>query len=236
MNRIARVARLQLARPQDFLQIVGLILGISVAVCVIVALAIQRGGADPQSADYVDGFRSNQAVAWSVAGYLVTVGAQSVATRFPLGMALGATRRHFTLGTLVYHVLVAAAFTLLAGLGLALERATRHWFVGAYLFDSHVLGGGDLRALAVRAFLGCLVALSLGAGFGGIWIRFRNKGVTVSIAGLVLVLALALLWAVPRFERIAAAYEPWWLAAGAGAGIALAAATEFATLARATVR
>lgn len=236
MNRIARVVRLQLARPQDFLQIVALIMGISVTACVIIALAIQRAGGDPASAGYIDGFRSNQAVAWSVVGYLVTVGAQSVATRFPLGLTLGATRRHFALGTLAYHVLVAATFATLAALGLALERATRHWFVGAYLFDSYVLGGGDLRLLLARAFLGCLVALSVGAGFGAIWVRFGARGVTVTLAGLVLALALALLAAVPRFAQIAASFRPWWLAAGAGVAIVVLMVAEYGALARAAVR
>jgi len=83
MNRIAKVTRLQMNKPDVTFAVPLYILGIVMVISVIIVLAIQRAGSDPGSADYVVGARMNMGMVWSLPGFLIYLGVQAVSTTFP---------------------------------------------------------------------------------------------------------------------------------------------------------
>ena len=123
MNRIVKVARLQ-ANKLDVTFLVPLyILAAVMVISALIVFAIQRGGGDPSSADYVEGARMNMGMVWSLPGFLVYLGVQAVSTTFPFALALGTTRRAFVAGTALANLVQSAyiALVMLALLGIALE-------------------------------------------------------------------------------------------------------------------
>lgn len=54
----------------------------------------------PGTAGWVQGSRSNAAIAWALVGFMIPFGVTSVAAAVPFALALGATRRSFVTGTL----------------------------------------------------------------------------------------------------------------------------------------
>jgi hypothetical protein len=208
-------------------------LGILVAVVVVMAvvtLAVVRAGGRAADLDY------NGSVIWSLFGFVVALGVQSVAVGFPLALALGSTRRTFTLGTLATAGLQAALLTAAALLLLGLELATGGWFVGARVLSDATLGGGNPFVLAAVMFLSALVALAAGGAFGAAWVRFGARGPLLLGLALTGVLALALLVLGPDLAPLARAFEPWWLAVAAAVAIVLATTGEYLLLRRASVR
>ncbi|MCD7101056.1 hypothetical protein [Pseudoclavibacter sp. 13-3] len=237
LQRIARVTRLQLNVPSSSLLTPGIILALVFAVSVIVSLTIQRAtGGAPSDPEFIAGLRNNSGAAWSLPGFLIYLGVASVSTTFPFTLALGSTRRSFTLGTLAFHLLMAVYVALLGGALLLLELATNHWFIGVYVFDTLLFGSGSLWQLLVTVFLGTLASLSIGGAFGAIWVRFGNKGPTIVAIALALVVALALLLSVPAWAWIGAHFALWWLAALAGVIIVIACLAQYLALRRASVR
>ena len=101
MNRIVKTARLQMNKPESTFLVPLYILGLVLVVSAVIVLAIQRGGGDPGTAEYVQGARMNMGAVWSLPGFIVYLGVQAVATTFPYAMALGATRRAFVFGTMI---------------------------------------------------------------------------------------------------------------------------------------
>jgi hypothetical protein len=180
-------------------------------VTTIIALALQRVGGSPDTADLIDGARQNPALAWAFSGFIVALGVQSVSTAFPFALALGATRRTFTLGTLLTNAVLAAYLTAIFLVLLALELLTGHWFANVHLVDVYVLGAGDVRLLVPITFLGALALLSLGSVFGASHVRFAAYGPAALGIGLGLVLALSLLLFAPALPAFFAAFQLWWL-------------------------
>jgi len=202
MNRIVKVARLHMNKPEVMFLVPIFIILVVMVISAIIVLAIQRAGSDPGSTDYVEGARMNMAMAWALPGFLVYLGVQAVSTTFPFAMALGATRRSFVVGTalanLVQSVYVALAMVALLGL----EILTNHWFFGMYVLDVYILGAGDPWQLMLTAALGTFVLLSIGGAFGAVWVRFGSKGPTLLGLAVGLVLAVSVLLLVPHFGAI----------------------------------
>ncbi len=212
-----------------------ILLGV-LAFSAIISLIFWRAGSEIGSEGWIEGSRNNQGMLWAFIGFMVYMGVQSVATTFPLGLALGSTRRSFTLGTLLSHVLLAAYVAALTWTLFTLEILTDHWFVGFYLTDVYILGDGHAGRLIAIQFLAVLTSLSIGAAFGAVWVRFGNRGTMITGLGLALVLALAVLLLVPYAAEIAAAFRLWWLALGAITVILASAIVEYGCLRRASVR
>lgn len=213
-------------------------------ITLIISLALQRSAAvsftvdlgDGASPEATDGARHNPGIVWALSGFAVAIGVQHVASAFPLSLALGTTRRTFTLGALLTNAPVAAYFTALFLVLLGLELATHHWFVDLHLVDVYVLGAGDVRLLVPIVFLGALALLSIGSAFGASHVRFGARGPAAVGIASALLLATAILSAAPSLVEIAAAFELWWLAVSAVATIVLASAGTLAFLRRASVR
>jgi hypothetical protein len=237
VNRTAAVVRLQLVRRTTWFLVPLAIMLVAGVATVIIQLAIQRAtGVSPTSPGYAESARNNPALAWSVSGYLVATGVASVSSVFPLASSLGTTRRGFAAGTLLTHALVSAYLAVVAALMLGLEVLTGHWFVGIFVFDTAVLGAGDVAVLLLVVFLGSLTAFTAGAAFGGVWLRFGPRGPLAVAVLAVLLLASLLLVLAPSLVDIAAAFQVWWLAVAVVALVLVAAGGTTLSLRRASVR
>lgn len=220
MKNVITVARLHMnKRDITFLVPLGII-ALVMVISVIIVLAIQRGGGDMNSADYIDGARMNMGIIWSLPGFLVYLGVQAISTTFPLALALGMTRRSFVAGAAVANLVQSLYIALVMLALLGLELATDHWFFGLYVLDIYLLGAGNPLQLFLTVLIGTFTMLSIGGVFGAIWVRFGAKGPTFLGLGLGLVLAITVLILVPYASDIFAAITPVRLALF-GIGISL---------------
>lgn len=205
-------------------------------VSVLISLVMQRAGADPASPDFVEGARWNQGMIWSLPGFLVYYGVQAIATTYPFGLALGATRRAHVFGTAIANLILSAYVAALMLLLLGIELLTNHWFMNVYALDVYVLGAGDPLVLFMTGFMLTFVATSIGGVFGAMWVRYGSKGPTFLALGLGLVLVVLLLIFVPQAaEIIAAITRPLLVAVGFGI-VALALLGTWWVMRRAAVR
>jgi hypothetical protein len=202
----------------------------------IIALALQRFADSPETAEAVDGARQNPAIAWALSGFIVSLGVQAVATAFPFALALGATRRTFTLGTLLTNGVIALYVTGIFLALLGLELLTGHWFAGIRLLDVYILGAGDARLLVPITFLGALSLLSIGSLFGASYVRYAAYGPAGLGVGVGLVLAVSVLLFAPALPGFFAAFQLWWLAVFAIAVVIASSAGTLALLRSASVR
>ena len=173
---------------------------------------------------------------FSLAGFLVSMGVASAATTFTFALALGATRRAFTLGTLAWNILQAAYLTVVFAVLTILELATGHWFVGFYIFDINILGAGDLTKLVPIVFLSVLALLSVGGAFGASWVRFGARGPQVIAAAAAVVIIVGLIIAIPSASAIIANFALWWLAVAGVVLVVIAMVGIWLPLRTATVR
>lgn len=236
MNRVLRVTRLHLNKPQAMFGVPAQIVVVVLLVTMLIAFILQRAGLDPASEGYVDGARWNQGMIWSLPGFLIYYGVQAVATTYPFALALGATRRAYVFGTAIANVILSLYVAALMVLLLGIELATNHWFFDVYALDVYLLGSGNPILLATTAFLIVLVATSVGGFFGAVWVRYGSKGPSIVALALAVVLALLVLVFVPQAAEIIAAVTPSMLAA-VGLGVALlAVAGTWVVMRRAAVR
>jgi len=236
MSSVLSTVKLHLNKRQiTFLVPLYIIAAVAVT-SVIVSLIFWRFGSVPGSDAWIEGGRSNPAFLYSFPGFLVYLGVQSIATTFPFALTLGATRRAFVAGTLVWAVLVSAYITAALAILTTLELATGHWFSGFHVFDTYVLGAGDLTQLIPTVFLGVLVCLVIGGAFAAAWVRWGAIGPQAVAAAVVLILGAALLILIPAAPGIFAAFELWWLAVAAALVIAICAVAAWLFLRPATVR
>ncbi len=204
MERIIKVTRLHLNKPEIMFAVPLYIVGLVLVITMVIAFILQRAGMDPADPSYADGARGNMGMIWSLPGFLIYLGVQAVATTFPFALALGTTRRNYVAGTAIANLIQSAYITLVMAVLLGIELATGHWFFGAYALDNYGLGSGDVWVLIPTVFLGVFVSLSIGGVFGAVWVRFGSKGPTILALALALVLVTLLLILVPQFGEIIA--------------------------------
>jgi hypothetical protein len=226
----ADVVALQYANPTRMVLIpVGILVAVVLVMTGITVAVVRAGG----SGDDLD---ANGSVIWSLVGFLVAVGVQAVSVAFPLALALGSTRRTFTLGLLATSALQAVLLTVASLALLGLELATGGWFVGARVLSDSTLGGGSPVALVPVMFLSALTALVVGGIFGASWVRFGARGPAGLGLGIAVVAVGSLLLVAPDLEALGASFDAWWLAAAAAVVVALSTTGEYLLLRRASVR
>ena len=237
MNRILKVTRLHFNKLGTYTLTPLMILAVVMLVSIIIQIAIQRGtGLGPSSPGYAENARWNQAIVWSLPGFLIYYGVQAIATTYPFGLALGVTRRNFILGTMLANAVQAAYVAVLLLVLLGLELATNHWFMGLYVLDVYATGSGNPLILGLGGFLGTLFCLTVGGLFGAVWVRFGPKGPAVMGLALGLVLALMLLLFAPRLGEIIAATTGASLALASIVVMAIALVGTWFAMRRASVR
>ena len=205
-------------------------------ISVVISLLFWRSGSVPGSVDWVQNSRVNPGIAWSLAGFLIYFGVQSVATTFPFALTLGASRRSFVFGTLSWAVLTSAYLTALFAVLLVAELVTDHWFVGFHIFDVNLLGAGEMTRLIPTVFFGALTMLAIGGVFAASWVRYGPRGPIALGAGVTVLLTIALSVAMPWLGEIAAASALWWLVVAAVGAIAIANSGMWLMLRSASVR
>lgn len=236
MSTMISVAKLHLNKRVMTFGVPLAIIAMVALISALISLLILRAGGVPGSAEWVAGSRLNFGMAYGLAGFLGYMGVQSVATTFPFALTLGATRRDFTAGTLLWAVLISAYVAVAMCLLLLLELATGHWFSDFYIFDVALLGSGNPAVLLLAVFLGTLAVLTLGGVFGASWLRFGPRGPQILGIGLLLVIAAVLLVIMPSIGEIVAAFEAWWLVIAAAVIIPVSALGTWLLLRSASVR
>lgn len=236
MSAVVSTVKLHLnQRAATFLVPLQIALGVGI-ISVLIALVFWRSGSQPGTAEWIQGSQFNPGIAYALIGFLVYFGVASVATTFPFALTLGATRRAFVAGTLLWYALTAVYIAVIFAVLNGIEQLTNHWFVGFYIFDVYVLGGGDTLRLLLIVFLGVFTALTVGGVFAAAWVRFGARGPQLVALGVVVVLGIAIAILIPSAEAIFAAFQVWWLAVAAGVVILLSAVGAWLLLRPATVR
>lgn len=237
MSRVLKVTRLHLNKFGNVVVTPLGIIAVVMLVSIIIVLAIQRSTGMPiDSPEYIAGARWNQAMVWALPGFLVYYGVQGIGTTYPFALALGTTRRNFVIGTLLANMLNAAYIAVLLMVLLAVELATNHWFIGAYVLDVHFLGAGNFFVLGATAFLATMFCLTVGGLFAAVWVRFGSRGPAVLGLALGLALALTLLLLAPYFADIIGQLTGGVLALVVGVVIVVALVATWFAMRRASVR
>ncbi|WP_431277068.1 hypothetical protein [Leifsonia poae] len=236
MSAIVSTVKLHLNKRADTFLTPLYIIGTVAVISVLISLLFLRSGSVPATADWILGSRSNPGLAYGLAGFLVYFGVQAAATTFPFALTLGATRRAFVTGTLLWAILVSAYVALTLAVLCMIEIATDHWFAGFYVFDVFLLGAGNIGLLLPIAFLGTLTLLAIGGVFGASWVRLGARGPQFVGILLAIVIVVALIILLPSLGAIFAAFQPWWLAVVAGVLIILCSLATWLFLRSAIVR
>ena len=236
MKSVLSTVKLHLNQREHTFLVPLYITGVVAAISVLISLVFMRSGSLPGTAGWIQGSQANPGIVYALAGFLVYMGVASVATTFPFALTLGATRRAFVLGTLVWYAITAAYIAVVLAILTVIEIATGHWFAGFYIFDIVVLGAGDTGRLLLIVFLGVLTALTIGGVFGAAWVRFGARGPQLIAVGAVVLIAVAAMALVPDAAAVIAAFQVWWLAVAAGVTILAAAVGSWTLLRPAIVR
>ncbi|HEY3941769.1 MAG TPA: hypothetical protein VGL60_04735 [Acidimicrobiales bacterium] len=151
-----------------------------------VILALTPAGHDPNR--YVGGLGSIFVI-------LFVLGLQSVARSLPLGLALGASRRSYFLGTALLAVSMAAVFGLVLGVLQVVERATGGWGMSMGFFRIPYILQGPWYQTWLTSFVTFTLLFVYGMWFGLVFRRWSLVGLTAFIAGQIAVLLVGALTA-----------------------------------------
>jgi hypothetical protein len=236
MSAIISTVKLQLNRRSSTFIVPLAITGAVAVISVLIALVFWRAGSEPGSEGWIQGSQSNPGIVYALLGFLGYLGVATVATTFPFALSLGATRRAFVAGTLIWNALIAAYVAVILAVLNIVEIATNHWFAGFYIFDIYVLGGGDTLRLLAIVFLGVLTTLTIGEVFAASWLRFGPRGPQLLACALILAVAAAAIILVPQAAAIVSGFQLWWLAVAAVIAAALSATGTWLLLRPAIIR
>jgi hypothetical protein len=236
MNSVISSVKLHLNKREATLLVPLYITGMVALVSILISLLFWRSGSIPGSTEWVSSSQLNPGMLYGLVGFLGYLGVQSVSTTFPFALTLGATRRAFAAGTVVWAIITSAYLAAVFSVLTLIELATNHWFVGFYIFDVNVLGAGNLGRLIPIVFLGTLAVLTLGGVFGAAWVRFGSFGPLALAVGIVIVVIVALIVVIPVMASILAAFQLWWLAVAAAVIVTLSAVGIWLFLRPAVVR
>lgn len=236
MSAILSTTKLHLNKRETTFVVPLYIIAMVAVISVLISLLFWRSGSIPGTEGWIQGSQFNPGMAYALPGFLGYLGVQSIATTFPFALTLGATRRSFVGGTLLWSVIASAYLTAALALLTMLELGTNHWFSGFYVFDIYILGAGDLSRLIPIVFLSSLALLTLGGVFGAAWIRLGPRGPQAIGVGIAVVVIVALIIVMPSAPAILAAFKLWWLAVAAVIIIALSSLGTWRLLRPAIVR
>jgi len=116
------------------------------------------------------------------------LGILSTGGSLPFGLALGASRRSYYIGTVLLAVALAAA----DGLGLALlqvaERGTHGWGLALHVFQVSYILAGPWYLTWLTSFVGLTLLFVYGMWYGIIYRRWNRFGLVAFIVGQVAVI------------------------------------------------
>jgi len=178
MNRIIKVARMQLINKATFIGIPLMILGASFLFTLSIWWLVRRNGGDGEL--YGGGA---QAPMW----YFLALGIQALTVTFPFSMAMSISRRTFYLGTVALFsvcALILSVFYYLMGL---LEVATGGWGTGGQFFALRWIADNSAPVQILFYFVLMVLLFMLGFLVATIYMRWRTTGMAVFFISLGLV-------------------------------------------------
>ncbi|GAA1410311.1 hypothetical protein AUR04nite_11830 [Glutamicibacter uratoxydans] len=230
MNRIIKVARMQLINKWTFIGIPLLVLACSFLLTLAIWAIVRRAGAEDSV--YSGGA---QAPMW----YFLALGIQALTLTFPFSMAMSVSRRTFYLGTVALFSVCALALSIFYYLMGLVETATSGWGVNGQFF---ALGWvAENNAVVQIAFYWVLMSLLFMLGFfsATLYMRWRTTGVllfTISLA-VVLLGTVAIITYGDHWPAVGQWLAAWTAGSvtllGAGLAVVLAGAS-YLTLRKAT--
>lgn len=212
MNRIFKVARMQLINKWTFIGIPLWILASAFLVTMAIWGLVRKAGAEEVL--YSGGA---QAPMW----YFLALGIQALTLTFPFSMAMSVSRRTFYLGTVALFSICALLLSIFYYLMGLVEVATNGWGINGQFF---ALGWvAENNAVIQIAFYWVLMSLLFMVGFfsATLYMRWRTTGVLIFSIGLALMLLGAA--AVITFGDNWAAVGQWLASWTAGSVTVLAA-------------
>ncbi|MGP5698593.1 hypothetical protein ACTXPA_06540 [Glutamicibacter arilaitensis] len=230
MNRVIKVARMQLINKGTFIGIPAMILVSAFLFTLVIWWLVRRNGAE--GIMYGGGA---QAPMW----YFLALGIQALTLTFPFSMAMSISRRSFYLGTVALFsvcALVLSVFYYLMGL---VEKATGGWGLDGRFFALQWVADNNWFIQIMFYFVLMLLLFMVGFLTATIYMRWRTTGMVVFFT-LLGVLSLAVI-ALFTFNDLWDEFWGWaltWTAAGVtlwgGLAAVLMAGGSYLTLRRAT--
>ncbi|MCW4466570.1 hypothetical protein OK351_13810 [Glutamicibacter sp. MNS18] len=180
MNRIIKVARMQLINKWTFIGIPLLILGGAFIFTMAIFWLVRRAGGD-EAVMYSGGA---QAPMW----YFLALGIQSLTLTFPFSLAMSVSRRTFYLGTVLLFgisALLLSTFYYLMGL---VEQATGGWGLGGRFFALEWVADNNGFVQIMFYFVLMLLLFMIGFWIATIYMRWRTSGMLVFFVALAAIL------------------------------------------------
>lgn len=197
MNRVLRVARMQLINKQTFIWVPLMIIGGAFVISYLIFAILRANGIVPAN-ESEQGFNgASQAPLW----YFFAIGIQSLTHSFPFSQAMSVTRRTFFLGTALVTAGASAALATLYTLLAPIERATDGWGVGSNMFTLPWVTDGAWYQGWVFYFALAMLFFVLGFWFATIYKRWGSLVLTVAITAI----SLAILGIVALIS-----WRQWW--------------------------
>jgi len=182
VNRIIKVARMQLINKATFIGIPLLILASAFLVTLAIWWLVRRNGGD--GVLYGGGA---QAPMW----YFLALGIQALTMTFPFSLGMSISRRSFYLGTVGLFsacALVLSVFYYLMGL---VETATGGWGVDGRFFALQWIADNNWFVQIMFYFVLMILLFMMGFFSATIYLRWKTMGVLVLVVGLALILLAA---------------------------------------------
>lgn len=194
MNRIMKVARMQLMSRWTYLGIPAVIIGGSF----LLSLAIWALIPDEVGTKYSG---AGQAVMW----YFFGLGIQSLTYTFPFSQGMSVSRRSYFLGTVGLFAAIAAAISILYVVLGKVEVATNGWGVQGRMFALDWVADRNWFEQLFFYFILMMFLFLLGFWGATIFKRWQTTGVMIasfSVAALLLAFVALVTW------------QGWWVAIG----------------------
>lgn len=194
MNRIMKVARMQLMSRWTYLGIPAVIIGGSF----LLSLAIWALIPDEVGTKYSG---AGQAVMW----YFFGLGIQSLTYTFPFSQGMSVSRRRYFLGTVGLFAAIAAAISILYVVLGKVEVATNGWGVQGRMFALDWVADRNWFEQLFFYFILMMFLFLLGFWGATIFKRWQTTGVMIasfSVAALLLAFVALVTW------------QGWWVAIG----------------------
>ncbi|MGA7172977.1 MAG: ABC transporter permease [Candidatus Dormiibacterota bacterium] len=120
--------------------------------------------------------------------YFFALGLMSIGRSLPFGLALGASRRSYYIGTALLAITLAAAYGLALALLQVAERATHGWGVSLHFFQVSFILAGPWYLTWLTSFVGLSLLFFYGMSYGIVFARWARFGLVAFMIGQVAVI------------------------------------------------
>lgn len=194
-SRVWRVVRLLTANPTTVitwpLAILGIIFVMNWAIWWLIFINLES----PQFDDATDGIQFSGASTF-IFVYMLIVAVQSINLSFPLALGFGATRRSFSLGSMLTFGMLSVFFASIMTLGAWVEGLTNGWGLRGSFFRTIYFAVDDNWAGQWWVFFCWFAFFSfVGMIFAAVFVRWKGFGLTTAfiVLGIGLLAGVAIL-------------------------------------------